>query len=196
MSGNKSLMVRGRWAALFVSLALMAAACGQTDSDADEQAANAAPETVESEETPPSTEAELEAVDDAAPEVEDDTQAGDDESATSEVSRPPGIFEQLALPAGTNTLPSFGGVQFDLPDASRFLVEDDCFLTFEASSADLGPRLAQLYIGEFGASERQGELNELRTIDQWIELITNELGEPPEETGETRELFGLSLIHI
>ena len=171
----------------------MAAACGQTDSDADEQAADAAPETVESEETPPSTEAELEAVDDAAPEVEDDTQAGDDESTTSEVSRPPGIFEQLALPAGTNTLPSFGGVQFDLPDASRFLVEDDCFLTFEPSSADLGPRLAQLYIGEFGASERQGELNELRTIDQWIELITNELGEPPEETGETRELFGQTL---
>ena len=195
MSGNKSLMVRGRgrWATVFVSLALMAAACGQTDSDADEQAADAAPETVESEETPPSTEAELEAVDDAAPEVEDDTQAGDDESATSEVSRPPGIFEQLALPAGTNTLPSFGGVQFDLPDASRFLVEDDCFLTFEPSSADLGPRLAQLYIGEFGASERQGELNELRTIDQWIELITNELGEPPEETGETRELFGQTL---
>ena len=171
----------------------MAAACGQTDSDADEQAADAAPETVESEETPPSTEAELEAVDDAAPEVEDDTQAGDDESATSAVSRPPGTFEQLALPAGTNTLPSFGGVQFDLPDASRFLVEDDCFLTFEPSSADLGPRLAQLYIGEFGASERQGELNELRTIDQWIELITNELGEPPEETGETRELFGQTL---
>ena len=195
MSGNKSLMVRGRsrWAAVFVSLALLAAACGQTDSDADEQAADAAPETVESEETPPSTEAELEAVDDAAPEAEDDTQAGDGESATSEVSRPPGIFEQLALPAGTNTLPSFGGVQFDLPDASRFLVEDDCFLTFEPSSADLGPRLAQLYIGEFGASERQGELNELRTIDQWIELITNELGEPPEETGETRELFGQTL---
>ena len=197
MSENTRWRGRGRWASAFVALTMLAAACGQTGSEVAEQVAEEAVGTVEAaaEDTEPPSNEETDAPAEAVPEAEGD----DSDPLTGEefsglrAPLPPMIFEQLALPAGTTTLPSLGGVQFDLPNTSRFLIEGDCFVIYEPSSADLGPRLAQLYIGEFGFSRQQGELTELRTIDQWIELVTDALGESPEETGETRELFGQTM---
>lgn len=165
-----------KFSAVLLALVLLAAGCGRVDEagvPSDEE--NDAPET------------EIE-----VPEPNSETGAND-EPQGGESPLPPRPFEAIALPAGTNSLPSLGGVQFELPSASRLLVDDNCFLVFEPGVAELGARQAHMYVARIAATRFESEFSPVRTIAQWSEVVEAALGEAPEPTGETIELFGTPL---
>ena len=106
----------------------------------------------------------------------------------------PAPFEKAALRAGINTLPSLGGVQFDLPQDSRALIAENCLLIFDPDDTELGARETTVMVGRIAASRRGADLSPLNTIDKWANLVEETIGTAPVAAGETVNLFGQDLI--
>lgn len=175
------------WATI-VALALLSAGCadtGQTDSSIEV-------EDVENAEDDQGID-QSDAIED---EVAGDEDQAEEEPEPVEASESPSFsrpFELAALPAGIATLPSLGGVQFELTSPSRVIVDDNCFGVFDPASAEPGSRETHVTVGRFESTRLDSTFTPFESVDQWVDVVERKLGEPPEATGETMELFGETL---
>lgn len=179
---------------LVVALAAVTSACGSTaDDDAGEPADSPAATTSEtvggaddpadSVPTPTSASSdESESTDNSSADEEPDEPA--DESPTRE------DVEVLALPVGLADFPVLGGIEFELPEATRVLQTSGCVLIEQPGYAGGSPYSPYVVVAGVVASGRNTPVP-ISTIDEWIELYE---GQPePSPNGKTLSALGLEL---
>lgn len=118
-----------------------------------------------------------------------------DAAATTETAESVGEpFLSVALPVGTHALPSLGGVRFELAQASRAAVSDGCVVIFDPGYSGFAETPPFVLFGQAGYTAIEGsQLVPIATVQEWVDLVTAQVGVEPIETGSTLQLFGETL---
>lgn len=177
--------------ALAVALTVALAACGD---DADDGDTAEATDSTSIATAVPATE-----VDAPAESVPDTTSTSVDESGPASDTAPNGTdlaspsreeVEVLSVPAGPAEFPVLGGIQFELPEASRVIQGTGCILIEQpgyTGGSPYGPNVKLAGVVATGGTTPVP----ISTIDEWLALYE---GQPePTPNGETLNVLGLEL---
>lgn len=124
----------------------------------------------------------------------EEAESPDPENSDVITSSAPASSNSVVLPAGTNALPSLGGMQFELATASKTLVSEQCVFIFGSDPAGAGSPAPFVFIGQIDFTNTTANgLAPISSVSEWIEFVEAGLGITPQELDETIELFGQTL---